>query len=284
MWEKVGATAMSSRTSDARGGVSNESVRQLFLPSGRDITNREKRPRRRLWRGGISGRSRRWLWWGGLVVAGGTALGLVLVTLPVLRPSDEQNPSVATDPPPQAVTRSVVRPVVWQGAVLPVGTNGPNRMTKRRATGFSRDALGAAIAATHLSMRVDPPTGPNVFKPVLQQQARGDVSGWLRRIRQSYRDIAAMWGGVKTGRLVPLAAGQVVGWRSWLAAEDGRGAQVDLLVLTPQQQRKVFRINVSWHRGDWRLVLPPANADELFPVKPASKDESFTRFFPENDS
>ena len=166
---------------------------------------------------------------------------------------------------------------------MPVAANGPSRMTTRRATGFSRDALGAAIAATHLSMRVDPTTGPNVFAPVLQQQARGEVSSWLRRIRQSYREIAAMW-GVKTGRPVPLAAGQVVGWRSWLAADDGRGAQVDLLVRTPQQQQRTFRVNLSWRQGDWRLVLPPSKADELFSVQPTGPNESFTQFFPENSS
>ena len=274
---------MSNEIRDARGGVSNEAVRQLFLPAGRDTTNREKRPRRRLRFGGISRRSRHGLWWSGLVVAGGMVLGLVLVTLPVLRASDPQNPPVASDPSPQTVARSMVRPVVWQGTVVPVAANGPSRMTTRRATGFSRDALGAAIAATHLSMRVDPTTGPNVFAPVLQQQARGEVSSWLRRIRQSYRDIAAMW-GVKTGRPVPLAAGQVVGWRSWLAADDGRGAQVDLLVRTPQQQQRTFRINLSWRQGDWRLVLPPSKADELFSVQPTGPNESFTQFFPENSS
>lgn len=281
MWEKVGATAMSSKTSDARGGVSNESVRQFFSPTVGATPSRKSRPQRRRWWGKIAWRSRPRFWWVGLLVVALAGLGLLVVTMSAPQFSGSGTAPAAIVNSKQPAEDIVIRPAAWHGILLPVTQNQPSRLTTRHAAGFSRSALGAAIAATHLSVRVDPTAGPKVFLPVLRQQVQGDGARWLRRIRNSYQEIAAVW-GVKDGGAIPLPAGRVVGWRSWLAVEDGRGAQVDLLVLTPQQQRKVFRINLSWHRGDWRLVLPPANADELFPVKPASKDESFTRFFPEN--
>jgi hypothetical protein len=281
MWEKVGATAMNSKTSDARSGVANESVRQFFSPTAGATPRRKSRPQRRRWWGKISWRSQPRFWWVGLLVIAFAGLGLLVVTMSAPQFSGSGAAPAAIVNSEQPAENVAIRPAAWHGILLPVTQNQPSRLTTRHATGFSRSALGAAIAATHLSVRVDPTAGPRVFLPVLRQQVRGDGERWLRRIRNSYQEIAAAW-RVKDGGSIPLAAGRVVGWRSWLAVEDGRGAQVDLLVLTPQQQRKVFRINLSWRRGDWRLVLPPANADELFTVKPASKNESFTRFFPEN--
>lgn len=269
---------------ELRDGASPDTVRQFFATAEPTTASRWERPRRRNRWARISRMPRRRLWWVCAVAVGLVVVVLLVATRPLVRPDVSQDFVVAapSSESPLAAAGIATRPAVWQGTVLPVTENVPTRMTARRAIGFSRDALGAAIAATHLSIRIDPTTGPRVFQPLLRQQTQGNSTGWLRRIQQSYRELAAM-AGVQPGRPVSLATGHVLGWRSWLETGNSRDARVDLLVATPQAERKIFRVELSWQRGDWRLVLPDLRSRELFSVKSAREGDSFTPFFVPGD-
>ena len=79
-----------------------------------------------------------------------------------------------------------------------------------------------------------------------------------------------------------MPVGNVIGWRSWLADERS-DAEVDLLVESPQSKRKIFRVSLNWVRGDWRLILPNVDSEQLFTVRRAAKEQSFTPFFVSGD-
>lgn len=69
------------------------------------------------------------------------------------------------------------------GARLPVSpTVGPRTLDHGLARGFSHDAPGAAFAALHLSLRVTPEVGPDVYGPTLAAQVVGDDTVALRTI------------------------------------------------------------------------------------------------------
>ena len=231
----------------------------------------------------------------GIVVA--LAIGTVLASNEAKRNDSSDNIPIAdrapANPDPTSVAAFPIEPaddgqlatvpMQWQGAVLPTSEAGPATITKNRAYSFARTSLGAALAAAHISVRVDPLTGPAVFVPTVRQQTKGDSGAWMARLQEIYRDIANRR-GVRRGIPIYSAPGFIEGWR--IAGQQMhttdlqlRRAGVDLLVRSPDGERKIFHVLLKWVREDWFLVLPNVQKKYLFRTQAAKNIQSFTPFF-----
>ncbi len=93
--------------------------------------------------------------------------------------------------------------VPWHGIALPVSASSGPRVQGATASGFEHSALGAAIAAANLVVRVDPRAGASVYEPTLATQVVGDAEG----LSQAVRDQA----GTAAGGSGP--PGALTGWR-----------------------------------------------------------------------
>ena len=69
------------------------------------------------------------------------------------------------------------------GTVAVSATSGPRRLVAGRASGFSHDAPGAALAATSLAVQASAAAGPAVFEPTITEQCWGDTDTQRLRAR-----------------------------------------------------------------------------------------------------
>jgi hypothetical protein len=143
--------------------------------------------------------------------------------------------------------------VDWHGIALPLSSSaGPAKLSDTRARGFVRSPLGAAIAAAHLSVRVDPAAGPEVFEPVLADQ----VVGHRNRLADAVRTQSEA--GPADG-----APGSLLGWR-----QDGDPASssvtTHLSVEHADGTRADYAIPLAWVGGDWRIDAP--STGPFFPI------------------
>ena len=267
-------------------------VREFFTEGVTEVVKPAvRRPSRRQMAsiaGGISGRLRYLVV--AVIVIAGTSVGALLlidasnVTELETTPTSPQVGKASKVPVAStAGERSTAVPMQWHGAVLPTSEAGPATVTASRARTFSRTPLGAALAAVHISVRMDPLTGPSVFRPTVRQQTRGDHETWLARLNETYRD-AAKSQGLRNGTPVFSATGFVVGWRIADNRADFldptlRRVSVDLLVVKPDGDEKVFRIPLKWSRGDWAVVLPDRAKSQLFRTQSRAKVTNFTPFY-----
>ena len=101
-------------------------------------------------------------------------------------------PPVSNAAPSSSVRRDGGPDLRWEafrpGHDLPESLSaGPARHTDGRAEGFARSQLGAALAAVHISHRIDPPR-TRVFEPTIREQVVGpDAGKLLRRLRPRTR-------------------------------------------------------------------------------------------------
>jgi hypothetical protein len=142
----------------------------------------------------------------------------------------------------------------WRGIGLPVSAEaGPAVWDGDRVAGFAQSELGAAIAAAHLSVRVDPAVGQDVWGPVLAEQVVGDRDRLEAALKAQTADATADPGqpGTLSGWRVEgdPTAGPVV---AHLAVEGADGATAD------------YAIPLAWADGDWALNIPASGA--FFPV------------------
>ncbi|MBK6763400.1 MAG: hypothetical protein IPG68_09035 [Micrococcales bacterium] len=146
--------------------------------------------------------------------------------------------------------------VAWQGTLLPVSAMaGPYEFSATRSAGFAPTAVGAALAAVHLSARIDAYTGPAVFTATIGDQVAGDTATLLQATTAAYTALAAE-AGVTNGDPVPAPTGQVTGWH--IAGFDPSSlTEVQLLVDTPDGASSVFTVAVQWVDGDCKTR--PAN-------------------------
>ena len=157
-----------------------------------------------------------------------------------------------TTSPPSAATTSMV---AWQGTWLPTGPDGPTDPTAPTVAGFAHTELGAAMAAAHLAVRIDPYAGPSSFRPTITRQTYGgDPAVLLDRTEAAYRADAAA-AGITDGAAIPTSPGQIVGWRTERWASEGP-VTVHLLVSGPTGEQWDYAIAVTWVDGDYRLVDP----------------------------
>ena len=69
-----------------------------------------------------------------------------------------------------APTAAVSATVPWNGMSLPTGPDGPADPAGDVASGFAHTEAGAAMAAAHLSVRIDAYAGPASFEPTITDQ------------------------------------------------------------------------------------------------------------------
>lgn len=174
---------------------------------------------------------------------------------------------------PSPATPSAVRTADWNGMQLPAGPDGPADPSAAVASGFARTELGAAAAAAHLSVRIDPRAGPASFAPTIAgQTVGGDPDALLAATRTAYDDLAAA-AGVADGAPVPGARPVIAGWRT--SGWNGDGGTVHLRVLPPGGgPASDYAIDVVWAQGDWAL-LDPADRFSTAPADPPDDYRSF---------
>lgn len=226
------------------------------------------------------------------------SLGLMLLGPFVLRLSGGPSPtqpapapmpkaevaSPAPSPPAEAVAPGdggALRTVAWQGAVLPVSEqSGPRVFDRVRTSGFSRDEIGAALAAVHLSTHLDPHAGPAVFTAVVERQAVQVPDDLLAGLQDSYEAAArrARMSEAQIRRGAPVVAPmhEVHAWR--VEAFMPQLADVDLLVRNAAGEDLYYRVPLVWRSGDWRLSLATATPKGLFQGVPNQDPDTFTPF------
>jgi hypothetical protein len=217
-----------------------------------------------------AGRRRRWLVGGLLALL--VLAALVVSAAQLLAPATPQPapaaPTAATQPADVPATPDVTA-WTWPrtGMTLPVSpTDGPQRLSDV-AAGFARTELGAALAAAHLSVRVDPAAGADVFGPTIDQQMTGDTARVLAAV-----EAAATSPTAATGTTPSTAPAAITGYRVDAFTPDA--ATVHLRVVSAGGAATDFAVPVVWdgERGDWLLVAPGPQADALFATAPAGGD------------
>jgi hypothetical protein len=188
-------------------------------------------------------------------------------------------PSPAAPPPPPAATADPAG-VLWNGIVLPVGPDGPADPAGPVAAGFARTELGAALAAAHLSVRIDPLAGPASFEPTIAgRTVGGDPAALLAATWQRYQQAAAAAGVRGGGPVPPDPAGpaRIAGWRTPTGWDPAGTTTVHLLVTDPRTPAGTdYAIAVRWSGDDWALLDP--TADGTFTTSPPAPATAYRSF------
>ena len=213
-------------------------------------------------------------------VAAAVASGLIIVVGATLflprrgqdvAPTEPAATSAATARPSagEPSSDSPAPDISWQqiaGVAVPFSRlHGPRTTTNGAASGYSRSALGAAIAAVQVLIRTSASAGPAVFDPVLATQVTGTNVAALRlATRDEYQRLRAR-AGLPDGAPVPTTdAATVRGFVVRAVDLTGGTGTVDVLLaarpLDAQRRVVAFRIDLLWENGDWRVVAP-ANGD-----------------------
>lgn len=182
--------------------------------------------------------------------------------------------TAAGDPPPGAAAAS--GPVVaWNGTWLPAGPDGPSDPDGPVATGFAHTEAGAAAAAAHLSVRIDPYAGPASFTPTITSQTFGGNPATLLAATRARYQQAADAAGISRDAPIPTSTGRIIGWRTQGWTPDGP-VSVHLRVTGPDGADLDFRIDVVWTGRDYALV-DPTRAD-TFTAAPADDPSDYRSF------
>jgi len=177
-------------------------------------------------------------------------------------------PSTSAPPPGSAADLTAMQ---FQGVTLPVSrTSGPFEAAGDLASGFAETPFGAALAALHISVRIDASTGPKVYRLTITKQTLGDTGALLAVVDQRYSAAAAA-AGVTGGGPVPATgpAGEFRGYKV-----DGYSVAspttVHLLVAQPGTSALYdVPATVQWTGWDWKLLPPPSGQPS-----PSSVDSS----------
>ena len=172
-----------------------------------------------------------------------------------------------------AATASATVP--WNGMSLPAGPDGPTDPAGDVAAGFAHTEAGAAMAAAHLSVRIDAYAGPASFDPTITTQTFGGDPGALLTATQARYDAAADRAGISDGGPIPTSTGQILGWTTDGWAPD-YPTTVHLLVTSPDGTDTDYAIGVVWVDGDYQLIDP--TRDDTFTTSPAADAGTYRRF------
>lgn len=150
--------------------------------------------------------------------------------------------------------------VTWSrvaDTIVPVSAAaGPHVIHDGVASGYARTTLGAVIAAINISSRLTTEAGPIVYTAVANQQCYGGVQDMITAIQNSA-------GSSSDSSALPTAY--------WYRIVNGSAASGVLVLAiaaqTPQSQALggyvQYDRTVQWQSGDWRLQVPPAQANVI---------------------
>lgn len=154
--------------------------------------------------------------------------------------------------PPPIVPSDVVLVHVAGGVAASSPSHGPDLVWEGRAAGFRRDELGAALAATHLLVRVGNGADPAVADATLTEQCWGDLAD--ARARRAAALPAS--DSPPPTVFVPRA----LHYRLLSGDPGSELVVVSLLAETEQATTAdgLSRVDLSlrWIDGDWRLRVP----------------------------
>jgi hypothetical protein len=137
------------------------------------------------------------------------------------------------------------------GRIAVSATSGPRRLVAGRASGFSHDTTGAALAAAALAMQASAAAGPAVFEPTITEQCWGDTDTQRLRARL---DAPTRTRAERQARRVRALYYRVV-------AGNPGGDRVTVAVLADSpfwSARGGFgrsTLTVRWFGGDWQLLV-----------------------------
>lgn len=183
------------------------------------------------------------------------AVAVLVAGLLIARADTGSTPPVGV-PVEQTLTWAAVgdQPVPLSSA------HGPRDTAGGMARGFSRDELGAALAAIHISARLSGEAGPDVYEVVAREQCLGDVEATLAAIRGS-RSVAPAGTAVPETYYYKITAGD----------PGGNQVLVSLAVSSPQGRSLGGYVGVlrtmRWVEGDWKLQVPPLPAQVIGSVE-----------------
>lgn len=134
-------------------------------------------------------------------------------------------------------------------------THGPALVRDGRASGFRRDELGAALAASHLAPRVGTTADPVIAEATLAGQCWGDLDAARSRLAtaQPGSDAPPRADPAPRALFYRLVAGN---------PRDGNDAVVVVSLLAATEQAEVagglsrMDLTLRWTGGDWRLRVP----------------------------
>ena len=178
----------------------------------------------------------------------------------------EPTAAAATAPPGTAL---------WNGMALPAGPDGPTDPAAAVATGFAHTEAGAAMAAAHLSVRIDPYAGPASFTPTITDQTYGGDPAALLAVTRARYESAAARAGVPDGQPIPISTGQIRGWRAEGWTPTGP-TTVHLRVAGADGTDTDYAITVVWVDTDYAL-LDPTRAD-TFTTSPVTDPTTYRSF------
>ncbi len=125
--------------------------------------------------------------------------------------------------------------------------------------GFSDTARGALLAAVNIAVRTAAQWGPAIYQPTIRNQVTGSDASTLLKADAS--DYAALRAAAHVGPGQPAGRGYAVEAAYQFAAYTPSSATVDIVTEGPGAAGAtvltVTRIELSWLRGDWRVVAPP---------------------------
>jgi len=157
-----------------------------------------------------------------------------------------------TPGPEQQATDRVVLVAVPGGVAASSSRHGPFHEFSGRATGFSHDEVGAALAATHIGARTAPAAGTDAVTATLDEQCWGDVARARERL----------FTAVPRPDAPPQDAVGATAMYFRVIAGDARGEFVVLSLLADTPQARALgglsRVDATmrWSGRDWQLRVP----------------------------
>lgn len=156
-------------------------------------------------------------------------------------------PATAAGPAAPVISWSIV----GRSPVPASAVHGPRTTEGGRATGFSHDALGAALAAVNISYRLASEVGPQVYEATAREQCYGDITATIEQIRNSFTT-------AQPGSTIPS--------EYWYKVTSGDPAGdltlISIALKTPQSVAfggyAGLDLTLRWVDGDWRLQVPHA--------------------------
>lgn len=160
--------------------------------------------------------------------------------------------SCAAAPEPPAAGALVDVP---GGVAASSPTHGPAFVRDGRASGFRRDELRMALAASHPAPRVGTAADPTVTEATLAEQCWGELDAARSRLAtaQPGSDAPPRVGTAPRALFYRLVAGD---------PRDGNGGAVVVSLLAATEQAEVagglsrMDLTLRWAGGDWRLRVP----------------------------
>jgi hypothetical protein len=181
-------------------------------------------------------------------------------TVRTTQPHAPLHPPAGTSPSSLASAGQGLSWISFHGMQLPVSaTDGPRNTSDGLASGFTDTPQGALLAAINIGVRTAAQWGTAIFEPTIARQVTGpDTAALLQAEETAYAQLRA---AAQVGPGQPAGQGYAaeVGYRflAWSPAD----AVVDVVSAEPLADGTTAlastRIQVSWQRGDWRVVAPP---------------------------